>query len=124
MYIMIELIVYSFALALVALWLWPLMFNLKNLNYLASNRDDPAAESVMFQRAKRAAANFQESYPVFLALAILSIIQDVDVTSLAMYWLVLRVLYMATYTAGITHVRTLFWIGSLVCLIMMALALI
>jgi len=31
---------------------------------------------------------------------------------------------MATYTAGITHVRTLFWIGSLVCLIMMALALI
>jgi len=121
---MVELIVYSFVLALVALWLWPLMFNLKNLDYLVSNRDDPTAESVMFQRAKRAAANFQESYPVFLAIAILSIIQDVDVTSLATYWLILRVLYMATYTAGITHVRTLFWIGSLVCLIMMALALI
>ena len=121
---MVDLIVYSFVLALVAQWLWPLMFNLKNPDYLTSNRDDTASESVMFQRAKRAAANFQESYPVFLALAILSIVQGVDVASLATYWLILRVLYMVCYTAGITHVRTLLWIGSLICLIMMAVALI
>jgi hypothetical protein len=43
---MVELIVYSFVLALIALWLWPLIFNIKNLDYLVSNRDDPATESV------------------------------------------------------------------------------
>ena len=121
---MVELIVYSFVLALITLWLWPLIFNIKNLDYLVSNRDDPASESVMFQRAKRAGANFQESYPVFLAVSILSIVQGVDVTSLATYWLILRVLFMVSYTAGITHVRTLLWVGSLICLIMMAMALV
>ena len=121
---MVELVVYSFVLALLALWIWPLLFNLSNLDYLLTNRDEAAPESVKFQRAKRAAANFQESYPVFLAISIIDIIQGVDVTSLATYWLVLRVLFMVTYTAGITYLRTLLWVGSLICLIMMAMALI
>ncbi|MFQ3334323.1 MAG: putative MAPEG superfamily protein, partial [Woeseiaceae bacterium] len=42
----------------------------------------------------------------------------------ATYWLILRVLFMVSYTAGITHVRTLLWVGSLICLIMMAMALV
>ncbi len=120
---MVELVVYSFVLALLALWIWPLLFNLSNLDYLLTNRDEAAPESQKFQRAKRAAANFQESYPVFLAISIIAIIQGVDITSLVTYWLVLRVLFMVTYTAGITYLRTLLWVGSLICLIMMAMAL-
>ena len=69
---MVELVVYSFVLALLALWIWPLLFNLSNLDYLLTNRDEAAPESQKFQRAKRAAANFQESYPVFLAISIIA----------------------------------------------------
>ena len=75
-------------------------------------------------RVRRAATNLQESLPAFLALAILSIVVEVDNSSLALYWLGLRIAYLLSYIAGITYVRTLFWLGSIICLIMMAVALV
>ena len=122
---MTSLIVYALVLTIAQIWLIPALLNLGSLQYLISNRDDAAPEdSVKRGRVRRAAANLQESLPAFLALAILSIVLEVDNYNLAMYWLGFRVGYLLSYVFGIIYVRTLFWIGSIICLIMMAAALV
>jgi len=122
---MTSLIVYALILTIAQIWLIPAMLNLGSLQYLISNRDDAAPEdSVKLGRVRRAAANLQESLPAFLALAILSIVLEVDNYNLALYWLGFRVGYLLSYVFGIIYVRTLFWIGSIICLIMMAAALV
>lgn len=120
---MVDVIIYSLILALVTQWLLPMVLNTKNMDWMLSNRDNAVDVSVMCSRAKRAAANFQESYPAFLAIAVISMIQGVDIVSLATYWVIFRALFMVSYVAGITYLRTGLWMGSLVCLIMMAMAL-
>lgn len=113
----------ALALLMVHIWLLPMMLNLSNATWLLGNRDDPVEFSVLTQRAKRAAANFTETAPVFLTLAILASIQQVDVAELAMYWLGLRVVYLVLYVAGVAYIRSLVWIAALVVLAMMAMAL-
>ena len=120
---MTYLIVMALLLTLVQISLLPLMFNLSNVGYLLGNRDEANPESVLVSRAKRAANNLLESLPSFLALAILSIVLTVDNSDLMLYWLVLRAAYTVSYLIGIAYLRTLLWLGSLGCLIMMALAL-
>ncbi|MEE2782515.1 MAG: MAPEG family protein [Pseudomonadota bacterium] len=118
------LIICALVLALLQFWIIPMLFNLHNFNYLLSSRDEPAPEdSVKLGRTRRAAVNLQESLPAFLALAILSIVLEVDNTDLAMWWLGFRAAFVVSYILGITYVRTLLWAGSLVCLVMMAIAL-
>jgi len=46
------------------------------------------------------------------------------VTAVACWWLAFRVGHLVTYIAGFARVRTLLWLGSIVCLVMMAIALI
>jgi uncharacterized MAPEG superfamily protein len=123
---MTSYIVYALLLALVQIWVVPAAFNMKNFPWLGSNRDEPMPNelSVMGGRASRASINLQESLPAFLALALLSMQLSVDVTGLAFWWLILRVGHLIAYISGIALVRTLLWLGSLVTLIMMALALI
>ena len=113
----------ALALLLVHIWLLPMILNLSNAKWLLGNRDDPVEFSVLTQRAKRAATNFMETVPVFLTLAILAAIQQVDVGSLAMYWLGLRAVYLIIYVAGVAYIRSLVWIAALAVLAMMAMAL-
>jgi uncharacterized MAPEG superfamily protein len=119
-------IVYALLLAFIQIWIVPAAFNTKNFPWLASNRDEPMPHehSVMGGRAARASTNLQESLPAFLALALLSMHLSVDVTGLACWWLVLRVGHLFAYIAGIALLRTLLWAGSIVSLVMMALALV
>ena len=118
-------IVYALLLTIFQIWVVPAAFNMKNFSWYTTNRDEPMPEtSVMAGRAIRAAANLQESLPAFLALALLSMHLSVDLTDLAFWWLILRVAHLITYVAGIALLRTLSWIGSLITLIMMALALV
>ena len=118
-------IVYALLLTIIQIWIVPAAFNIKNFSWYTTNRDEPMPEtSVMAGRAIRAATNLQESLPAFLALALLSMHLSVDLTGLAFWWLILRVAHLITYIAGIALLRTLSWLGSLVTLIMMALALI
>ncbi len=49
--------------------------------------------------------------------------QTADVLMFAQAWLVLRVVYLACYLAGIAYVRSVVWIAALGCLIGMALPL-
>jgi uncharacterized MAPEG superfamily protein len=118
------MIIGGLALALLQLWLIPASLNLKNASYLVSSRDNPPPQTQLQERTTRAGLNLQESLPAYLALCLLAMIQQVDVTQLALAWLVLRVIYVPCYMFGIIYVRSLIWIGSLVCLISMAVKLV
>ena len=118
-------IVCALLLTIIQIWIVPAALNMKNFSWYTTNRDEPMPEtSVMAGRAIRAATNLQESLPAFLALALLSMHLSIDLTGLAFWWLILRVVHLVTYIAGIALLRTLSWLGSLVTLIMMALALV
>lgn len=118
-------IVYALLLTIIQIWVVPAAFNIKNFSWYTTNRDEPMPEtSIMAGRANRAATNLQESLPAFLALALLSMHLSVDLAGLAFWWLIFRVAHLITYIAGIALLRTLSWLGSLVTLVMMALALV
>ena len=127
---MVTIIIMALTLSLLQIWIIPmtgaLVINIKSMAYLLSNRDreitiDPASVSA---RILRASSNLQESLPAFLALAILSVITEVDNTMYAMTWVFLRFLYLLVYAAGILFIRTVVWLGSIVCLVLMGLALV
>ena len=127
---MVTIIIMALTLALLQIWIIPmtgaLVINIKSMAYLLSNRDreitsDPASVSA---RILRASSNLHESLPAFLAHAILSVITEVDNTMYAMTWVFLRFLYLLVYAAGILYIRTVVWLGSIVCLVLMGLALI
>ena len=127
---MVTIIIMALTLALLQIWIIPmtgaLVINIKSVSYLLSNRDreitiNPASVS---SRILRASSNLQESLPAFLALAILSVITEVDNTMYAMTWVFLRFLYLLVYATGILYIRTVVWLGSIVCLVLMGLALI
>ena len=113
-------------LALFQIWLIPMMLNSKNVNWQISNRDNEPEHppSLMLSRATKAKDNLKETLPIFLALAVWSIAAEVDISGLAMWWLILRIAHGALYMAGIGIIRTLVWLSSIIILIMMALALI
>lgn len=86
------------------------------------------------KRAGKALKNLSESLPVFLALAILSIVLSVDEnTMLALYWLIARLVFAAIYVSGLgldnkseesqgpdkQPLRSFVWAGSIVILIAM-----
>ena len=111
-------------LALAQLWLIPASVSLKNVQYLLSSRDNPPPQSVLQERITRAGNNLQESLPAFLALCLLAIIQQVDLSQAACAWLVIRVIYIPCYMFNIIYVRSLVWGASLACLVYMAVQLV
>ena len=117
-------IVLASALAVIQFWVIPFLINVKNLNWQMSNRDESLDDSVLLKRARRAGANILETLPIYLAFCLLSIIEAKDISEPAFYWLILRVIHGLCYLLGITYVRTLAWLGSLGCLIVMGLSLI
>ena len=125
---MLEIILFTGLLLLVQLTLpstLGLMTGATSLNYLAGARDEPMANMpVSVARAKRAANNLVETLPVFLTLAVLSIMMEAQTAELAAIWLGLRVAYVFAYLAHVNHIRTLIWFGSVICLIMMGLELV
>ena len=54
---MIDVILLTLLLALIQLWLLPMILNISNMPYLLSSRDEPIDESILLGRAKRAGAN-------------------------------------------------------------------
>ena len=77
------LIIMSLVLAILQLWIIPMTIDIKNLNWMVGNRENPLPEKPLLARAKRAGSNLQESLPAFLALALLSMILSIDVTNAA-----------------------------------------
>ena len=119
---MIELIVYALALLIFQVMAhYPL--NLQHIQFFLSNRHESIEFNEITLRIQRAASNLKETLPIFLVLMILGIVQDVDLTSLGTYWLILRVLFFGLYAAGIEKIRSVVWILALVDLIAMALSI-
>ena len=110
-------------LALFQIWLIPMAINFKNLPWMMSTRDEIIEESILLKRAQRASKNLQESLPVFFALILLAIYSKENVSMYACWWLILRVAHGATYLVGIPYIRTIAFIGSIYCLIMMGVCL-
>jgi len=89
-------------------------------------------------RASKALNNLGESLPVFFAVAILSVVLGIEEnTSLALYWLISRVLFAVLYATGIGKkpakegttyepqvIRSLMWFISIILLIWMTVNLI
>ena len=123
---MVTYIIYALALLLFQLWLLPMALNFQNFSWMISNRDEDLdiSSNVILMRVRKSTDNLYETLPAFLALALLSMVMELDVTSAACIWLVARVGHLVFYVIGIGLLRTVSWIASLGALICMACALI
>jgi uncharacterized MAPEG superfamily protein len=75
-------------------------------------------------RMHSATRNLQESLPIFFACAVLSIVMEVDSLSYALAWITFRIIYFLCYAYKLNPYRTIAWLGSVICLILMAVNLI
>ncbi len=116
-------ILLSLLLLATHVWLVPMAFSLAHAKWLLGARDETVELSLLTLRAKRAAANYMESLPAFLAIALLLQIEGTDAGSLALYWLALRGVYLLLYVLGTPIIRSVVWIGSVLVLVKMAVLL-
>ena len=120
-----NILILSFLLVLIQITipvLISLFTNNVKLSYLFSARDKEANTSIYVDRANRSLKNLFETLPIFIGLILLSIINDVDNSLLAMIWLFARIIYVPVYILGINYVRTGIWAIALICLIMMSVS--
>ncbi len=118
-----NILILSFLLVLIQITIPVLISLLTNnvkLSYLFSSRDNEANTSIYIDRANRSLNNLFETLPIFIGLVLLSIINDVDNSLLAMIWLLARIIYVPVYIVGINYLRTGIWAIALICLIIMS----
>jgi uncharacterized MAPEG superfamily protein len=119
-----KILILAFLLVIIQLTI-PMLIDLltgnTNLTYLLSSRDSSSKPSIYAQRANRASRNLLETLPIFIGIGILSLIREVDNSSVALLWLILRAIYIPIYILGISYIRTGIWAASLICLILMGL---
>tara|TARA_Y100000813_G_scaffold34648_1_gene22850 strand:+ start:3340 stop:3705 length:366 start_codon:yes stop_codon:yes gene_type:complete len=116
-------IVLALLLTLFQSWLIPMAIDIKNLHWMMGVRDSSPSASILLKRARRASLNLHESLAPFLALVLASMYLGIDNATYACWWLILRVVHGVTYLIGVPYVRTLAFIGSILCLAAMAMAL-
>tara|TARA_B110000046_G_C13004770_1_gene403860 strand:+ start:1962 stop:2327 length:366 start_codon:yes stop_codon:yes gene_type:complete len=121
---MSAVIIGALTLTLAQIWLLPMVMNIKNAAYLLTSREEEVQTTAVYRRVDRAKINLQESLPAFLALCLLSMHMNVDNLSLATTWLALRVVYVPLYMSGGSYIRSVVWMASTVCLVMMAMQLV
>ncbi|MDB3996478.1 MAPEG family protein [Gammaproteobacteria bacterium] len=83
---------------------------------------DISSKTPLSERMAAAADNLRQSLPVFFALAVLSVILDVDNLILAQTWLGLRVLYLIGAMADLYRfkmIRPIIWLPSVIVLVCM-----
>lgn len=95
--------------------------------YLGS-RDDEAISSPVHARAEKAARNFRENYPVFIALGILALVvpdADQDLATMgAAIFVLARIIYLPLFMAAVQLWRSMVFMVGWAGMIMMAVALI
>ena len=117
-----KILILAFLLAIIQLTI-PMLIDLltgnTSLTYLLSSRDSSSKPSIYAQRANRASRNLLETLPIFIGISILSLIREVDNSSVALLWLILRTIYIPIYILGFNYIRTGIWAASLISLILM-----
>ena len=66
----------------------------------------------------------KESLPVFFACAVLSIVTGVDSSGYGLTWIILRIAYVVCYVYKLNPYRSIVWMGSIFCLVLMGINLI
>ena len=92
------------------------------LLYAASARDEGEPEGELLGRAERALKNFQETWPVFIVLALIAHLAmpgEPLVFWGAMVWFAARLVYLPLYLFGVFLIRSLVWNVTLLGLIIM-----
>jgi uncharacterized MAPEG superfamily protein len=114
----------------VVLWLVHLFWQAGSANqgyplaYLLSSRDEPAEpKGLSAGRAKRALANYMESFPVFAALVIAFIATRHPAGIWPAVWVLARIVYLPLYLFNGVYFRTVAWAVSLVALVAMLIQL-
>ena len=92
-----------------------------SIDYLFSSRDEEIKASIYLERSKRAFANLLETLPIFIILFFLSMIKQVDIANLSLFWLLLRFIYIPSYVLGLKYIRTLVWMPSFIVLILIGI---
>ena len=92
-----------------------------SIDYLFSSRDEEIKPSIYLERSKRAFTNFLETFPIFVILFFLSMIKQVDIANLSLFWLLLRFIYIPSYVLGLKYIRTLVWMPSFIILILIGI---
>ena len=83
---------------------------------------DISAKTALSERMASAGDNLRQSLPIFLVLAVLSVILEVDNLMLAQTWLGLRVLYLLGAMADLYRfkmIRPIIWLPSIIVLVCM-----
>jgi len=83
---------------------------------------DISAKTALSERMTLAGDNLRQSLPVFLVLAVLSVIMDIDNLMLAQSWLGLRVLYLLGAIVDLYRfkmIRPIIWLPSIIVLVCM-----
>ena len=83
---------------------------------------DISGKTALSERMVSAGDNLRQSLPVFLVLAILSVILDVDNLMLAQSWLALRVIYLVGAIVDLYKfkmIRPIIWLPSIIILVCM-----
>ncbi len=97
----------------------------RGLDWNAGPRDGEATPlGPLAGRAARALANYQETYPAFVALALgLAITGQTGGMGAigAWLWFLARLVYIPLYLLGIRYVRSLAWVVSMLGLLLMLL---
>ena len=83
---------------------------------------DISSKTALSERMTLAGDNLRQSLPVFLVLAVLSVIMDIDNLMLAQSWLGLRVLYLLGAILDLYRfkmIRPIIWLPSIIVLVCM-----
>ncbi len=94
--------------------------------YNMGPRDTERPESVLTGRLRRALANYLETYPAFVALALaLEVTGQVGGIGAvgAIVWLVARIVYLPLYAYGVFRIRSLVWLAAMIGLLLMLVGL-
>ena len=116
---MLTIIIFASILLIIQLMM-PLFLNMNKLMYFASNRTEEIVFSELTQRLRRAANNLTETIPIFMTLAVLSIVYEVDNTTPALCWLIFRLMHLVSYAFGVGIARSASFLASIICLGLMA----
>jgi len=95
--------------------------------YNASPRDEERPLGTAAGRADRALRNFLETWPAFIALALMvAVTESSDWLTQwgAGLYLAFRILYIPLYLLGIPYIRSLIWIVSALGLLLMLIGLV